>query len=56
MTNNSDKIRILRVLCFCLWPILEFIRHAALVNLIFKHFENLQNLILNILKETFHIP
>ena len=26
------------------------------IHILFKHFENLQNLILNILKEKFHIP
>ena len=32
MTHNSDKIRILRVWCFCLLLIFELIQQAALVN------------------------
>ena len=37
--------------------IFELNQQAALVNfMLFKHFENLENLILKILKETLHIP
>ena len=55
MTNNSDKIRILWVWYFFLCCLLlELIQQTACTgefHVVFKHFENLENLILNILKK-----
>ena len=58
MTNNSDKIGILWAWCFCLCCL--FLVNSAgcsgEFHVVFKHFENLENFIWNILKKTLRIP
>ena len=51
MTNNSDKIRILWVWCFLSLCCLFLSLFDRLLKWIIKYFQNLENLIFNILKE-----
>ena len=56
--TNSDKIRILWVWCFVsaayFW--VNSAGWSREFHVVFKHFENLENLILNILKQKLRIP
>ena len=54
----SDKIRISCVWCFCLWFCLFLVYSTGCTGefqVVFKHFQNLENLMSNILKEKLHI-
>ena len=53
MTNNSDKIRILRVGAFVS---VAYFGCSSEFHVVLKHFQNLENPILTILKEKLHIP
>ena len=58
MANNSEKNKIMRVvflfLMFVFW--VNSAASCGVFHVIFKHFQNLENLILNILKETIAYP
>ena len=58
MSNNSDKIRIYE--CGVFVPVAYFLVNSPgcshEFHVAFKHFENLENLIWNILKKKLHVP
>ena len=56
MTNNSLRIRISVVLLSVAYFLVNSAGCAVEFHVVFKHFANLENFILNILKKKLHIP
>ena len=55
MTSNRNKIRISRMWCFChCCFLLNSSGYSGEFHVVFKHFQNLENFILNISKEKIH--